>query len=190
MGVCSTYDQRLIKLLLPHRSPFLMVDMITYFNFGKNPSLRANYTVKNTDPLYRNNKSEDHLHSMYITEGLGQCCNLLIVILAIEKELTKANIGFKSLDELFNGFVDDEPDETIIMLKSFLNKRLMQTYSNVGFLGSADMEVNGYARPGQVISYEVHLNQTFRSLFYSKVRACINNIIIAHGTLVSADGKN
>lgn len=181
-----TYDRTLIELLLPHRSPFLMVDLITSYRGGKNPALHAIYTLKENDRLYFNNESNGHWPSMYIIEGLGQACNLLIVIAALEKGLMEAGLKINSMGEILNSLVDEEPDEKTRVLKGFLHQRLLETYSNVGFLGSADVEITGRARQGQMISYEVQQNLAFGTLFHSSVRAYTNDNLIARGKLVSA----
>jgi 3-hydroxymyristoyl/3-hydroxydecanoyl-(acyl carrier protein) dehydratase len=181
-----TYDRSLIEIILPHRSPFLMVDSITSYRGGKNPSMLGNYTIKDTEPVHSNNESDGHWPSMYIIEGLGQCCNILIVISALEKGLMNAGLGINTMGEVLRKLTADESDEITRILKDILRQRVRETHSNVGFLGSADMEIAGHARQGQIISYDVKLNQVFGSLYHSTVRAYINNNLIARGTLVSS----
>ena len=190
MNVNCTFDHSLITILLPHRLPFLLVDSITFLRGGKNPSLRANYALTEREPLYSTDETDDHWPSMYIIEGLGQCCNLMIVISAMEKRLVEAGLKFNSIGEVLKRLMNDEPDEITRILKSALDQRLIETYSSVGFVGSAEMEITGYARQGQVVSYETQLNQVFGSLYYSTVRAYTNNNLIARGTMVSASRKN
>jgi len=190
MDFNCTYSHSLIAILLPHRLPFLMVDTITFYRGGTNPSLHAIYTLTDSEPLYSTDEALDHWPSMYIIEGLGQSCNLMIIISALEKTLVEADLKFNSLDEVLKRLMNDEPDEITRILKSALNQRLMEPYSSVGFLGSAEMEITGYARQGQTVSYEVQQNQVFGSLYYSTVRAYTNNNLIARGTLVSASRKN
>jgi 3-hydroxymyristoyl/3-hydroxydecanoyl-(acyl carrier protein) dehydratase len=190
LDVNYTYDRSLIEILIPHRSPFLMVDSIVSIQGGKNPSLLANYTVKDKEPEYSGNGSDSHWPSIYIIEGLGQCCNLLILISALEKGLLNEGLRFNAMGEVLKRLMDDEPDEITRILKGMLHHRLMETYSSVGFLGSADMEITGHARQSQVISYEVRLNQVFGTIFHSSVRAYTNNDLIARGTMVSATRKD
>jgi len=186
----DTYNRSLIEMILPHRSPFLMVDSITLIKHGPKPSLTANFMVKDMEPLYSNNESDAHWPSIYIIEGLGQCCNLLIVISAIEKELRKTSLSNRTLDDVLKGLMDEEPDEATRALKEILHKRLTKTYLSIGFLGSADVEITGYVRKGQVVSYEVQQNQAYGSLYHSTVRAYTDNNLIARGTLVSAGRKD
>jgi 3-hydroxymyristoyl/3-hydroxydecanoyl-(acyl carrier protein) dehydratase len=173
-------------MILPHRSPFLLVDSVTLLKYGQKPSMSANFMVKDTEPLYCNNESDAHWPSIYIIEGLGQCCNLLIVISAMEKELGKTGLSALPMGEVLKGLIDGKPDEAISSLREILHQRLAKTYSSIGFLGSADVEITGYARQGQVISYEVQQNQAYGSLYHSTVRAFTDNHLIARGTLVSA----
>jgi 3-hydroxymyristoyl/3-hydroxydecanoyl-(acyl carrier protein) dehydratase len=177
-------------MILPHRSPFLMVDSINMLKYGQKPSISANFMVKQTEPLYAKNESDTHWPSIYIIEGLGQCCNLLIVISAIEKELRETGLNIHSMDEILRGLMDVEPDEVTRSFKEILHKRLTKTYSSIGFLGSADVEITGCASQGQVVSYEVQLNQAYGSLYHSTVRAFTDNNLIARGTLVSAGRKD
>jgi len=174
---------------LPHRPPFLMVDSIISYKSGKNPSLLAEYAIKDEEPLCFKNDHEDHWPSMNIMEGLGQSCNLLIVIYALERRLVQAAHRINSMDEVFRKLVDKESDEATEFLKHILQQRLVETHSNIGFMGAADMEIIGHAGRGQSISYEVQLNQVFGTLFHLAVKAYTNNKLIARGTLVSASRK-
>jgi hypothetical protein len=150
----------------------------------------AYYTVTGKDPVYSNNGYDGHWPSIFVIEGLGQCCNLMIVIWALEKGLMKAGLRFNTIGEVLQRLMDDEPDEITGILKGILHHRRMETYSSVGFLGSANMEITGHARQGRVISYEVRLNQVFGTIFHSSVRAYTNNYLIASGTMVSATRKD
>ena len=189
MDITFKYDQTLIEMILPHRSPFLMVDEITSYGSGKNPSLQAHFKVKEKEPLYFQNESDNYWPSLFVMEGLGQSCNLLIVISALEKGLLKADYKINSMDEVFRRLVDKESDEVSEILKGILHQRQMETFSSIGFMGATDMEITGHARPGQLISYEVKLNQAFGSLFHSDVKAYTDNKLIARGTMVSARRK-
>lgn len=186
MDIHCTYNRSVIEKLLPHRPPFLMVDSISSYKGGQNPSMTANFTVTDKEPAYSDNESGSHLPSIYIIEGLGQCCNLVIIISALEHGLIKAGLRIKTMDDVLKGLMYDEPDEITRTLKGILHQRLMEPYSNVGFLGSADMEITGRARYGQEISYEVRQNQAYGSLYHSTGKAFVNNNLIARGTLVSA----
>ena len=186
-----TYNHSLIKILLPHRFPFLMVDTITFYRGGKDPSLHANFALTDREPLYYSkDEADDHWPSIYIIEGLGQSCNLLIIISAMEKGLVEAGLKFNSMDDVLKRLMNNDSDEITSILKSTMEQRLIEPYSSVGFLGSAEMEITGYARQGQVVSYEIQQNQAFGSLYYSTVRAYTNHNLIASGTLVSASRKN
>ena len=190
MDVNFKYDQSLIEMLLPHRSPFLMVDFITSYKSGKNPSLQAKYAVRKNNPLICWKESDDHWPSMYVMEGLGQSCNLLIVINALEKGLMKADYKINSMDEIFERLACRETDEVTGMLKNILLKRQSETFSSIGFMGAADIIFTGHAKRGRVISYEVMLNQAFGSLFHLVVKAYTEKKLIAQGTLISAKRKD
>lgn len=189
MDVNFKYDRSLIEIIIPHRPPFLMVDSVTFYKSGKNPSMLADFMVKEKEPLYCGNETVAHWPSIYVIEGLGQCCNLMIVISALENELMKAGLKINAIGEVLKGLMDDEPEEATAILKEVLQKRLKEAYSSVGFLGSADMEITGYARQGQVVSYEVQQNQVFGPLYHSTVRAYTDDGLIARGTMVSAGRK-
>jgi len=177
-------------MILPHRQPFLMVDSIISHKSGKNPSLIANYTIKNKEPLCFSSESDDHWPSMYVMEGLGQSCNLLIVISALELGLMKANYKISSMDDVFSRLMNKKTDVVTEILKDILHQRQTETFSSIGFMGAANMEITGHARRGQSISYEVQLNQSFGSLFHSVVKAYTDSKLIAHGTMVSARRKD
>jgi 3-hydroxymyristoyl/3-hydroxydecanoyl-(acyl carrier protein) dehydratase len=190
LKISFKYDQSFIEMILPHRQPFLMVDSIISYKSGKNPSLLANYTIKDKEPLCFTNEPDDHWPSMYVMEGLGQSCNLLIVISALEQGLMKANHRINSMDDVFRKLMDKETDVVTGVLKDILHQRQMETFSSIGFMGAANMEITGHARQGHVISYEVQFNQAFGSLFHSVVKAYTDGKLIAHGTMVSARRKD
>ena len=146
----------------------------------------ANFTINDREPAYFNNLPGSHWPSIYIIEGMGQCCNLVIIISALEKGLMKAGISIKSIDDVLWRLMYDEPDKLTGTLKGILHQRLNEIYSNVGFLGSADIEITGYARSSQIILYEVRQNQAYGSFYHSTASAYVENNLIAHGTLISA----
>jgi 3-hydroxymyristoyl/3-hydroxydecanoyl-(acyl carrier protein) dehydratase len=189
LDVKFTYDRSLIELIIPHRPPFLMVDSVTFYKSGDSPVMHANFMVKENEPLSSGNGANPHWPSIYIIEGLGQCCNLMIVISALEKELMKTGAKFNFIDEVLKGLIDEEHGEATASLKEILQKRLTEIYSSIGFLGSADLDITGYARQGQVVSYEVQQNQVLGSLYHSSVRAYTDETLIARGTMVSAGRK-
>lgn len=104
----------------------------------------------------------------------------------MEKRLKQAGFKFDSVVEVLNNLVNDKPDEITNIIKTALNQRQSEPYLNIGFVGSADIEVTGHATYGQLVTYETQLNQSFGSLFYSTVKAFTNNNPITHGTMVSA----
>ncbi len=189
MEINTTYDRSLIEKLLPHRPPFLLVDSITSYFGGRYPSMNANFSVNKKEPAHSGSISGSHWPSIYIIEGMGQCCNLVIIISALEKGLMKAGFGFETMDGVLKGLMYDKTDEITLILKGILKARQEEVYSNVGFLGSANVEVTGYVRHGQVITYEVRLNQSFGILHHSTVRAFADDNPVAHGTLISAAGR-
>jgi hypothetical protein len=130
------------------------------------------------------------LPSIYVIEGLGQCCNLVIIISALEKGLIETGLKIKSIDDVLRGLMYDRHDVITRTLMGILDTRLMETYSNVEFLGSADVEITGYVKHGQKISCDVVQNQAYGSLFHSMVRAFVAGNPVAHGTLVSAARKD
>ena len=186
METAFRYDRSLIEIFLSHRPPFLMVDSILSYKSGKNPSLFAEFAFKDEEPQYFKNDPDDHWPSMYILEGLSQSCNLLIVINALEKQLMQLDHKINSMDEVFRKLVDKEPDETTRFLKDILHQRLVETYSNIGFMAATEIEITGYIRRGQLILYEVQLNQVFGTFYHSIIKAYTDNKLIAHGTLVGA----
>jgi 3-hydroxymyristoyl/3-hydroxydecanoyl-(acyl carrier protein) dehydratase len=186
LEIAFKYDQSLIEIFLPHRPPFLMVNSIISYKSGKNPSLLTTYALKDEETPYFSKGPENHWPSIYIMEGLGQSCNLLVVFYALEKKLLQAGHGINSMDEVFRNIVANEPDEATGLLKDILHQRLVETYSNIGFMGATDMKITGHAKRGQLILYEVQLNQVFGTLFHSVVKAYTNKKLIAQGTMVSA----
>ena len=78
----------MVRRLLPHRPPLLLVDRIHAFSPGDVPSLRASRQISASEPVFAGHFPQLSLWpGVYTVEGLGQACNLLYVLLGIRRAL-------------------------------------------------------------------------------------------------------
>ena len=72
-----------VMMLLPHRRPFLFLDGVEAFERAPRPTLTGHKQVSVNEPVF-----EGHFPGLslwpgvYTIEGMGQCVNALLVVLA------------------------------------------------------------------------------------------------------------
>src|SRR5262249_28587464 len=80
-----------VTRLLPHRRPFLMVDSIEAYARTPRPALRAARSISANEPIF-----EGHFPGLalwpgvYTIEGMGQTCNLLRILIELERGFVEA----------------------------------------------------------------------------------------------------
>jgi len=193
MPSSSTYKGRsyllgndAIKQLLPHRPPFLFIESLISFNHNPNPSIFAKYPIQDCDTIYSDEIKKKLWPSINIVEGLGQCCNLLIVISTIEKQLKKAGYDSDNMDKILRGLNEKRNDSLTKMITESLKDNFKGISSRIDLMGSIDIEVLGIVEEGQVIYYNVLQSQTFKILSHFTTNAYINEKVVARGTLIGA----
>ncbi len=75
-----------IQLLLPHRRPFLMVDSIESYERTPTPFLHATRCISANEEVFTGHFPQLHMWpGVYTIEGLGQSCNLLMIMMGLQK---------------------------------------------------------------------------------------------------------
>ena len=98
-----------IELLIPHRRPFLMVDVIDGYERGSCPSLRAARHISANEPVFEGHFPGLHLWPGVLTiEGLGQSAYLLHLLWRLEQHWNEQggnpNDVLQALRNLERGF--------------------------------------------------------------------------------------
>lgn len=160
-----------IERLLPHRPPFLMVKSIVEYVGGDAPILNAEYPVRLSDPLPSFLEPPLCWPSVYIIEGLGQCCSLLSLIGASERDCReKGAKGAYTLEQSLEIF----------------ERSARNAASRIGMLASVDVEILGQVQSGELLQYRVEQTHVLESLIRFAVQACVETQVVAHGTIVGA----
>jgi 3-hydroxymyristoyl/3-hydroxydecanoyl-(acyl carrier protein) dehydratase len=175
-----------IKQLLPHRTPFLFIESLLSFKHRPNPSIIAKYPIQDCDTIYSDIIKKRLWPPFNIVEGLGQCCNLLIVLSTIEKRLKKAGYDTNNMDEILGGLREKRNDSLTKMITESLKDNFKGISSRIDLMGSIDIEVLGMVEKGQVIFYDVLQRQTFKILSHFTTCAYVNKKVVARGTLIGA----
>lgn len=192
-----------VQLLIPHRRPFLFVDGVTAVRLpegGVGASLLAKKAVSANEPVF-----EGHFRGavgpgfalwpgVYTAEGLGQSCNLLLVIVAIEQTLLAEG---KSKAEALGALRDLElacrPDlaraRGMPGGASALIEALGDPSSRIGLAGALDIKWLEPVLAGAMLEYEVTLTHVLGSGRRFDIEARVEDRPVARGTLTSSSPR-
>ena len=178
---------KFIEHLLPHRPPFLMVESIVDYVGGDAPILNAEYPVRQPEPVFSGAKPTFYWPSVYVIEGLGQCCSLLSLIWACERNSTAKALGTESLSAaLMNAEEGAEGDYILERLSEIFESSATGAASRIGMLASVDVEIIGQVQAGEVLRYSVERTHVLKGISRFAVQASVDAQIVAHGTIVGA----
>ena len=178
---------RVIEYLLPHRPPFLMVKSIVEYIGGDAPTLNAEYPVRRSEPVFSGAEPPFYWPSVYVIEGLGQCCSLLSLIWACERNPTVKALGTESVSAaLMNAEEDAEGAYILEQLSEIFESGAPGTASRIGVLASVDVTIIGQVRAGELLRYKVEQTRVLGGLFRFAVQASVETQIVAHGTITGA----
>ena len=147
--------------LLPQRPPFLMVDSVVDYCVADSPTVVAEYPIRESDPVFASRRPPTHWPSVHVVEGLGQSCQLLSALQQRDKGTTGPGR---------EGVAGDRAPRSAPM----------------GLLASVQVEVHGFARPGDRLRYLVTQTHVLGGLARFRVAAYLKERMIASGAIVGA----
>ncbi len=178
-----------VQMLLPHRRPFLFVDTTLAIARTPRPSLRAQKLVSASEPVF-----EGHFPGLalwpgvYTIEGLGQCTNLLNILVAFfevfaerggtDEDLFAALRGIDARSRL-GGRAPTE-------IETKLLEALGSPRSRIGYAGAIDVKLIEPVFAGAVIEYRVTLTHVLANAKRFDVEARVLDRPVARGTITSA----
>ena len=178
---------KFIEHLLPHRTPFLMVESIVEYAGGATPTLNAEYRPRSSEPVFSGAELPLYWPSVYVIEGLGQCCSLLSLIWACERNCRAKALGTESVSTpLMNVEEGAEGAYTLEQLLEISESSAMNVPSGIGMLASVDIEIVGQVRAGELLRYRVDQTRVLENLSRFSVQAFVEAQVVAHGTIVGA----
>lgn len=186
-----------IRHLLPHRRPFLMVDTITAYERGEQPVLCASRYISSNEGIF-----EGHFPGMqlwpgvYTIEGLGQCGNLLQVIWTMQKICEERGIEpemvISALQNMQRGFEMKpgyRPELSAPVIEAMKsNENYPAMASRIGMTAAVDIKLLQPVFAGQRLDYRVVQTHLLERLVRFDVSAHVEGQIVARGTMTSTRG--
>ena len=177
---------KIIELLLPHRTPFLMVESIVGYIGGDAPILNAERPIYRSEPVFSGAEPPLYWPSVYIIEGLGQCCSLLSLIWIWEHRCAANALSSENVSAVLANTKSADGDYISEQLLEIFGFSTMNTTSRIGMLASVDVEVVGQVRAGELLQYKVEQTRVLGGLSHFAVQAFVETQVVAHGTMVGA----
>ena len=181
---------RIIELLLPHRTPFLMVESIVGYIGGDAPILNAERPIRRSEPVFSGAEPPLYWPSVYIIEGLGQCCSLLSLIWIWEHRCAANALSSENVSAVLANTKSADGDYISEQLLEIFGDSTMNTTSRIGMLASVDVEIVGCVKAGELLQYRVELKRVFGRLVSFAVQASVETQVVARGTMVGTQLEN
>lgn len=175
-------SRNIIEQILPHKPPFLMVDRISEYNYGRIPGLTAECRINNSLPAYLCEKGKSYLPSVYIIEGLGQSCNLLSVFLALETTFKEENTHIKEKLNHINSIYSAKANSKV-------ESGVLKTLSMIGLLASVEVEFLERVFIGDILTYQIEQQKVIGNLSHFRVNALVKNQTVAKGIIIGSEIK-
>lgn len=178
-----------VQRLIPHRRPFLFVDAVHDFERGDRPSIRASRLISANESVLDGHFPDfDLWPGVYTIEGLGQSCNLLIVLESVCQQAEERGLpGEKLMEALRQLHLAD----TLHPGARPVDEHLLQELES-GLAGHFGMSVDVNVRlrkpvfPGQTLDYEAVRMHTTGDMLRCRVQACVDGQEVATGEMTSA----
>lgn len=190
-----------IKLLLPHRQPFAMVDGVT--TYTREPALlTAQRHISANEPVFAGHFPNVALWpGAYTIEGLAQTVQLLIVIASLQDALAeRGEDPALVLDALRNvhrgyrlqpgyrpergGADDADGADSGASLRAWLRP----VHGQVALLAAVDVKLSQPVFAGQRLDYQAELTHRFQNMMRCDVIARVDGQTVARGTMTGATG--
>lgn len=186
-----------IRHLLPHRRPFLMVDAITGYERGPTPVIYGSRHISANEDIFEGHFPGLHLWpGVYTIEGMGQCTNLLQVIWTIQNVCEETGIDpelvMSALLNLQRGFEMKpgyRPDMNVPLVDALKNSRdYAHLSSRIGMTAAVDIKLIQPVFAGSRLDYRAAQTHMLDGLVRFDVQAQVNGQVVARGTMTSTRG--
>lgn len=178
-----------VQLLLPHRRPILMLDAVTGYRAAPRLELAGVRHVSANEEVFAGHFPGLHLWpGIYTIEGLGQCCNVLLVIEGLQG-------GFEERGRPAGDVIDLLRNEELGAclrpgwrpeLSAMLRRALAEMPSRFGFSAAVDVKLLEPVFAGQRLDYRVARTHTVGDLDRFDVEASVDGVTVAKGFMSSA----
>lgn len=177
-----------VQALIPHRAPLLLVDRLDAFTPGAEPSLRAARAISVNEPVFQGHFPGMSLWpGIYTIEGMGQCCQLLVTLLAVIEGFERAGHDLATVADVLRAMdprarmrgVAPSPFEPVL-------RERLATDARVGVSAAVDVRLLDPVFAGDVIEYEVRLTLARDNVRRFDVQAAVDRRPVARGTMTAA----
>jgi 3-hydroxyacyl-[acyl-carrier-protein] dehydratase len=186
-----------IRHLLPHRRPFLMVDSVTSYERSDTPVLCASRFISANESIFEGHFPGLHLWpGVYTIEGLGQACNLLQVIWSIQhiceergidpELVMSALLNLQRGFEMKPGYRPEMSDPLLQALKT--NENYPSMASRIGMTAAVDIKLLQPVYAGSRLDFRVVQTHLLEGLVRFDVLAQVDGHAVARGTMTSTRG--
>ncbi len=186
-----------VSRLLPHRRPFLMVDAVEAYARAPRPALRAARSISANEPIF-----EGHFPGLalwpgvYTIEGMGQTCNLLRILIELERGFVaagrEADEVTRSLENLELGYrfhPGFRPDSSA-RLAEVLRSDLGEPMTRIGVSVAVDVKLLHPVFAGERLVYTVTQTHVVDDFIRFDVLAEVGGRAVARGTMSGAMGAS
>jgi 3-hydroxyacyl-[acyl-carrier-protein] dehydratase len=176
-----------VQLLLPHRPPFLFVDVVTRCEPGKRIEA-SRYVTANERCFEGHFEGFPIWPGVYTQEGMGQTANLLEVLTALDAGFRAARPDVsglelvKNLDRAFRLDPAAKHDEADALLEVLRREAGMRA---IGMGAAVDVKLVGPVFPGCRLDYVAERGAAHGELVRFEVEAQVEGKLVAKGTLTS-----
>ena len=147
-----------------------MVDTVTNYSGGEEPSIEANRTIKETEFIFAYMDKPLLLPQVYVIEGLGQSINLLSILW-----------NYENIYGTIKNFSDAGLREVI---KDQTSGDINNAIQRIGLLASVDITFEGVVEAGTLLSYSIHQSKIHGMMSHFKVEAYVQDQQIATGSMI------
>lgn len=179
-----------IRLLVPQRAPFLMVDKIEAYTRKPQPTVWGARHLSINEPIFRGHFPQVALYpGCLIVEGLCQVAHLVTVLQGFQQYYEEAGLSVEApLDSLRNlerGFrmqpgYDDEA------AKAFLAKGAEANKLPLGVAASTNIKFIRPVFAGERLELRATLKRRFDDLWSYDVEAKVNAQVVVKGNVTNA----
>ena len=192
-GRALRFGPDVIRLLLPHRRPLLLVDAVTGYAREPRPTLHAEKLVSAGEPVFTGHFPGLHLWpGVYTIEGLAQTTSLLHVLDGLERAAAEQG---DSPDSVFAGLENLErratlhpgyrADRSAALEVGLARAHAVEGSIGFGVMAAVDVKLLFPVFAGQLLAYRVSRTHVLGEQMRFDVDASVAGRVVARGTLHS-----
>jgi 3-hydroxyacyl-[acyl-carrier-protein] dehydratase len=193
-GLALELGRDVIRHLLPHRRPLLLVDGIRRYDRGTDagrPQVWARRHISANEEVFAGHFPGLHLWpGIYTIEGLGQTCFLLEILLALEKEWKdKGRDPEEVLAALRNLELGYQLSPRFDPAGSAILQEFGGLGSRIGISASVEMRFLQPVFGGQCLEYHAVRTHVVERFMRFEVEASVEGRPVARGVMTGALGQ-